>query len=123
MPAEGRGDVLGRQHPRTAICRPEHLAPSTMAVMDRLQDSAWQYVVEVLHSEDLPMLAAHALVDGHDSPALRELAGLPRRSDADEVRELYVQATSSRKPRVRSRARRAESQGSGRPALDDGRGS
>jgi hypothetical protein len=63
-----------------------------MAVMDRLQDSAWQYVAEVLHSEDLPMLAAHALVDGHDSPALRELAGLPRRSDADEVRELYVQA-------------------------------
>ncbi|MET7616149.1 hypothetical protein [Streptomyces sp. NPDC005408] len=60
--------------------------------MDRLQDSAWQYVAEVLHSEDLPMLAAHALVDGHDSPALRELAGLPRRSDATEVRELYVQA-------------------------------
>ncbi|MEU0393601.1 hypothetical protein ABZ208_12620 [Streptomyces sp. NPDC006208] len=60
--------------------------------MDRLQDSAWQYVAEVLHSEDLPMLAAHALVDGHDSPALRELAGLPRRSDPTEVRELYVQA-------------------------------
>ncbi|MFE6336157.1 hypothetical protein ACFVOK_23570 [Streptomyces sp. NPDC057798] len=38
------------------------------------------------------MLAAHALVDGHDSPALRELAGLPRRSDATEIRELYVQA-------------------------------
>jgi hypothetical protein len=65
-----------------------------MAGMDRLQDSAWQYVAEVLHPEDLPMLAAHALVDGHDSPALRELAGLPRRSDATEVRELYVQALS-----------------------------
>lgn len=38
------------------------------------------------------MLAAHALVDGHDSPALRELAGLPRRSDAAEIRALYVQA-------------------------------
>ncbi|MEV8038861.1 hypothetical protein [Streptomyces sp. NPDC086182] len=38
------------------------------------------------------MLAAHALVDGHDSPALRELAGLPRRSDKTEIRELYVQA-------------------------------
>ncbi|WP_147976638.1 hypothetical protein [Streptomyces sp. MS191] len=60
--------------------------------MDRLQDSAWQYVAEVLTSEDLPMLAAHALVDGHDSPALRELAGLPRRSDATEVDELYIQA-------------------------------
>ncbi|WP_406376125.1 hypothetical protein OG788_41790 [Streptomyces sp. NBC_00647] len=60
--------------------------------MDRLRHSAWQYVAEVLHAEELPMLAAHALVDGHDSPSLRELAGLPRRSDASEVRELYVQA-------------------------------
>ncbi|MGV9315998.1 hypothetical protein ACWDR0_27990 [Streptomyces sp. NPDC003691] len=62
--------------------------------MDRLQDSAWQYVAEVLHPEDLPMLAAHALVDGHDSPALRELAGLSRRNDATEIRELYIQALS-----------------------------
>ncbi|CAL9441245.1 hypothetical protein SUDANB146_04267 [Streptomyces sp. enrichment culture] len=38
------------------------------------------------------MLAAHALVDGRDSPALRELAGLQRRSDPVEVRELYVLA-------------------------------
>ncbi|MFF7200607.1 hypothetical protein [Streptomyces sp. NPDC008141] len=60
--------------------------------MDRLQNGAWQYVAEVLHPEDLPMLAAHTLVDGHDSPALRELAGLPRRSDAAEIHELYVQA-------------------------------
>ncbi|MER7575553.1 hypothetical protein [Streptomyces sp. NPDC126514] len=60
--------------------------------MDRLQRSAWQYVAEVLPPEELPMLAAHALVDGRDSPALRELAGLPRRSDATEIRELYVQA-------------------------------
>ncbi|MFI1394264.1 hypothetical protein [Streptomyces sp. NPDC020681] len=60
--------------------------------MDQFQGSAWQYVAEVLHAEDLPMVAAHALVDGYDSPALRELAGLHRRSDATEVRELYVQA-------------------------------
>ncbi|WP_158973258.1 hypothetical protein [Streptomyces griseus] len=38
------------------------------------------------------MLAAHALVDGRDSPALCELAALPRRSDEAEVRELYVLA-------------------------------
>ncbi|WP_199875946.1 hypothetical protein [Streptomyces sp. Root1310] len=38
------------------------------------------------------MLAAHTLVDGRDSPALRELAGLPCRSDETEIRELYVQA-------------------------------
>ncbi|MFG2128022.1 hypothetical protein ACGFNV_09500 [Streptomyces sp. NPDC048751] len=60
--------------------------------MDQLQHSAWLYVAEVLPAEELPMLAAHALVDGHDSPALRELAGLPRRGDEAEVRELYVQA-------------------------------
>lgn len=60
--------------------------------MDRLQYSAWQYVAEVLPPEELPMLAAHALVDGCDSPALRELAGLPRRSGEAEVRELYVLA-------------------------------
>jgi hypothetical protein len=60
--------------------------------MDRLQRSAWRYVAEVLPPEELPMLAAHALVDGRDSPALRELAGRPRRSDETEIRELYVQA-------------------------------
>ncbi|MCX4881939.1 hypothetical protein [Streptomyces sp. NBC_00847] len=60
--------------------------------MDRLQHSAWRYAAEVLPPEELPMLAAHALVDGRDSPALRELAGLPRRSDETEIRELYVQA-------------------------------
>jgi hypothetical protein len=60
--------------------------------MDRLQRSAWRYVAEVLPPKELPMLAAHALVDGRDSPALRELAGLPRRSDETEIRELYVQA-------------------------------
>lgn len=60
--------------------------------MDRLQHSAWQYVAEALPPAELPMLAAHALVDGRDSPALRELAGLPRRSDETEIRELYVQA-------------------------------
>ncbi|MFF7574876.1 hypothetical protein ACFZBE_07760 [Streptomyces sp. NPDC008061] len=60
--------------------------------MERLQISAWEYVAGVLPAEELPMLAAHALVDGHDSPALRELAGLSRRSDGTEIRELYLQA-------------------------------
>ncbi|WP_440580716.1 hypothetical protein [Streptomyces sp. PT19] len=36
------------------------------------------------------MLVAHALVDGCDYPSLRELAGMPRRNDETEIRELYV---------------------------------
>ncbi|MDF3145326.1 MULTISPECIES: hypothetical protein [unclassified Streptomyces] len=60
--------------------------------MDRLRHSAWQYVAETLPPEELPMLAAHSLADGRDSPALRELAGLPRRSDPVEIRQLYVLA-------------------------------
>lgn len=77
----GYADHLARAFRRT------HDGP-----MDRLQFSAWQYVAEILPAEELPMLAAHALVDGRDSPALRELAGLPRRSDPVEVRALYVLA-------------------------------
>ncbi|MET9108054.1 hypothetical protein [Streptomyces zhihengii] len=60
--------------------------------MDPWCDSGWRYVAAVLAPADLPMLAAHALVAGHDSPALRELAGLPRRSDESEIRALYVAA-------------------------------
>ncbi|MEU8577343.1 hypothetical protein [Streptomyces asoensis] len=66
---------------------PNHTHPT-----DRLRQSAWRYVAEVLPPEELPMLAAHALVDGCDSPALRELAGLPRGSGPDEIRERYVRA-------------------------------
>ncbi|MFF7214555.1 hypothetical protein ACFZAU_29120 [Streptomyces sp. NPDC008238] len=59
---------------------------------ERLLDSAWQYVGGILHLEDLPMLAAHALADGDDSTALRELAGLSRRDDPAGIRELYHRA-------------------------------
>ncbi|MFD8075605.1 hypothetical protein ACFV3E_23500 [Streptomyces sp. NPDC059718] len=61
---------------------------------ERLRNSAWQYVAGIVPVEDLPMLAAHALVDGDDSPALRELAGLSRRGGADVIRELYRRALS-----------------------------
>ncbi|MEU4097039.1 hypothetical protein [Streptomyces sp. NPDC026673] len=61
---------------------------------ERLRNSAWRYVAGIVPVEDLPMLAAHALVDGDDSPALRELAGLSRRDDADVIRELYRRALS-----------------------------
>ncbi|MFB7291231.1 hypothetical protein [Actinacidiphila glaucinigra] len=59
-----------------------------------MRNSAWQHVAWVVPIEDLPMLAAHALADGDDSPALRELAGLSRRDDPAEIRELYDRALS-----------------------------
>ncbi|MGW6200728.1 hypothetical protein ACWF0M_31595 [Kribbella sp. NPDC055110] len=37
---------------------------------------------------DLPMLAAHWLVEGYDSPLLRELAGLTRRQST-EARQMF----------------------------------
>lgn len=37
---------------------------------------------------DLPMLAAHWLVGGYDSPLLRELAGLTRR-ESTEARQMF----------------------------------
>jgi hypothetical protein len=60
--------------------------------MDQLRELAWQYAADAAHVEDLPMCAAEALARGIDSPALRELAGLGRRSDPHEIRDLYAEA-------------------------------
>ncbi|MEU6277209.1 hypothetical protein ABZ871_33150 [Streptomyces populi] len=43
-------------------------------------------------TEDLPMIAALALAEGLESPALVELAGLSRRDPPADVRDLFVQA-------------------------------
>ena len=57
-----------------------------LSVAATLSDLGW------LRSDDLPYVAADALVRGQDSPALRELAGISR-SDATEVgRELLNRA-------------------------------
>lgn len=42
--------------------------------------------------EDLPMTAAHALAMGLDTPALCELAGLPRDSEPLDIRDTFEQA-------------------------------
>ena len=60
--------------------------------MDELQRVAWEYVAGRMLPEDLPMVAAQALADGADSPALCELAALGRRSDPVEIRELFASA-------------------------------
>ena len=104
--------------------------------MDRLQYSAWQYVAEVLPPEELPMLAAHALVDERDSPALRELAGLPperlcrspqtvhsspARTWHNSSRRRNGRPMSPGGTSVRPRERRAEPRGRGQWTVDDGR--
>ncbi|MGR7001552.1 hypothetical protein ACU686_31715 [Yinghuangia aomiensis] len=58
--------------------------------MDLLEDAAWRHAVGLVQTEDLPMIAAQALVDGEDSPSLRELAGLSRGSDPREISDLIA---------------------------------
>jgi hypothetical protein len=60
--------------------------------MDELRELAWEYAASRKFPEDLPMAAALALARGIDSPALRELAGLGRRSDTSELHSLFTLA-------------------------------
>ena len=43
--------------------------------MESLQVAAWQWIVGIQPAERLPDVATDALVEGLDSPSLRELAG------------------------------------------------
>jgi hypothetical protein len=49
------------------------------------------YWIVPLAPERLPMMAAHLLADGYDSPALREIAGMPT-ADVVVLREVFVEA-------------------------------
>lgn len=60
--------------------------------MDRLRRAAMQLALGEQPIEDLPMIAAEALADGLDSPALVELAGLSRRDPPADIRDLFVEA-------------------------------
>ncbi|MFJ1758205.1 hypothetical protein [Kitasatospora sp. NPDC088134] len=60
--------------------------------MDQVFAVAWQYVVGVVESADLPMQAARLLAAGLDSPALRDLAGRSRAEDTTELAVLFRQA-------------------------------
>lgn len=53
-----------------------------------LAETAWRYRAGEGQPEDLPMIAAEAIAAGMDTPALCELAGLPRNADASEIRDL-----------------------------------
>jgi hypothetical protein len=60
--------------------------------VDILRDAVWRHAAGSLFPEELPMVAAEALAQGADSPALRELAGLGKRSDTLEILDLYQAA-------------------------------
>ncbi|WP_051778190.1 hypothetical protein [Kitasatospora phosalacinea] len=57
-----------------------------------LGEAACRYREGAIRPEDLPMIAAEALAAGPDTPALRELAGLPRNAASDDVHDAFAQA-------------------------------
>ncbi|MFI5801273.1 hypothetical protein [Streptomyces sp. NPDC051561] len=66
-------------------------APVRRAPMS-LEEAAWLYRADEVCPKDLPMTAAEALAAGVDSPALRELAGLPRNADSRDLCDAFEQA-------------------------------
>ncbi|MEV7120468.1 hypothetical protein [Kitasatospora griseola] len=60
--------------------------------MDSLRVVANRQAVGWIRPEQLPMAAAELLVDGHDSPALRELAGCSGREQSAELERLWRRA-------------------------------
>jgi len=59
------------------------------SLMDQPATIAWKYEANLIREEDLPMLAAHLLAAGQDSPSLRDLAGRSRREHPAEIRQLF----------------------------------
>ena len=59
-----------------------------------LKEAAWLYQTDQTCPEDLPMIAAQALAVGLDTPALCELAGLPRHADPRDIRDTFEHALS-----------------------------
>ncbi|MFJ2239261.1 hypothetical protein [Streptomyces sp. NPDC087859] len=59
-----------------------------------LEEAAWLYQTDQTCPEDLPMIAAQALAVGVDTPALCELAGLPRHADPRDIRDTFEHALS-----------------------------
>lgn len=57
--------------------------------MDELRDAVWRHAAGLVLTDELPDIAASALVRGVDSAALRELAGLNRSSDTQEILDRY----------------------------------
>ncbi|MGW4648209.1 hypothetical protein [Kitasatospora sp. NPDC004289] len=60
--------------------------------MDAAFTLAWQLSVGLVFPEGLPTAAAELLAGGHDSPALRDLAGRSRHEDTSELKRLLQEA-------------------------------
>jgi hypothetical protein len=60
--------------------------------MDQPATVAWKYAANLICVEDLPMVAAHLLAAGHDSPSLRDLAGRSRHEHPAETHQLFGHA-------------------------------
>ncbi|WP_405460497.1 hypothetical protein OG786_24080 [Streptomyces sp. NBC_00101] len=65
---------------------------SARRALASLRELACRYRADEVRPEDLPMRAAEALAAGLDTPALCELAGLPRNTDTRDIRDVFEQA-------------------------------
>jgi hypothetical protein len=56
------------------------------------REAAIQFWLDPIPPEEMPMLAAQMLAEGHDAPALRRAAGYSRRDDPRDIRQEFGQA-------------------------------
>jgi hypothetical protein len=56
------------------------------------REAAIRFWLDPIPPQEMPMLAARMLAEGHDTPALRRAAGCSRRDDPRDVREEFAQA-------------------------------
>jgi len=58
----------------------------------RPREAAIRFWFDPIPPEEMPMLAAQMLAEGHDAPALRRAAGYSRRDDPRDIRQEFGQA-------------------------------
>jgi hypothetical protein len=56
------------------------------------REAAIRFWLDPIPPEEMPMLAARMLAEGHDTPALRWAAGCSRRDGPRDIREEFGQA-------------------------------
>jgi hypothetical protein len=56
------------------------------------REAGIRFWLDPIPPEEMPMLAARMLAEGHDTPALRRAAGCSRRDDPRDIRQEFGQA-------------------------------